>query len=131
MPEISPWHKHLHAADNFSRQHFQMHFFFRSRRRVKKGCDLYSMHIMLTEILFVYRLLIIIYIMTVLFLLLIFIQCHVFFVCVFFSYDCLDGLLANCGIFYILLKSWFIFACSVDPGYTLFRKQCRSRSACL
>ena len=41
--------------------------FFHSRRRVKSGCDLYSMHIMLTEILFIYRLLIIIYIMTVLF----------------------------------------------------------------
>ena len=26
--EISQWRKHLHTVDDFSRQHFQMHFFF-------------------------------------------------------------------------------------------------------
>ena len=33
--EISPRREHLHAADDFSRRHFQMHV-FRSRRRVNR-----------------------------------------------------------------------------------------------
>ena len=32
--EISPWRKHLHAADDFSRRHFQMHFTRSTRFRL-------------------------------------------------------------------------------------------------
>ena len=36
--KISPWRKHLHAADNFSRMLFQMHFIVGG-----KGLDIESM----------------------------------------------------------------------------------------